>query len=251
MIIKVMKKLSISILMISWCVCLHAQTKTFVLEELFTSRKLYADNLQQLQWVSTSNDFVYVVDSTLMKANVANTNPRVFVPLADINKALLAVNLNTVKNFPAIQHWSSVNGFYFRSQNFLLHYRIDLKQIDKQIPIVKEAENLQIDYDRQQIAYTVENDLFVIKADRQAVRVNKETASDIRFGHIVHRNEFGVEQGSFWSPKGNYLAFYRMDESMVTDYPLVNTSTRIATLKNEKYPMAGETSHQVSLGCII
>lgn len=248
MIIKVMKKLSISILMISWCVCLHAQTKTFVLEELFTSRKLYADNLQQLQWVSTSNDFVYVVDSTLMKANVANTNPRVFVPLADINKALLAVNLNTVKNFPAIQHWSSVNGFYFRSQNFLLHYRIDLKQIDKQIPIVKEAENLQIDYDRQQIAYTVENDLFVIKADRQAVRVNKKTASDIRFGHIVHRNEFGVEQGSFWSPKGNYLAFYRMDESMVTDYPLVNTSTRIATLKNEKYPMAGETSHQVSLG---
>ncbi|HPX59674.1 MAG TPA: DPP IV N-terminal domain-containing protein, partial [Bacteroidales bacterium] len=243
-----MKKLSISILMISWCVCLHAQTKTFVLEELFTSRKLYADNLQQLQWVSTSNDFVYVVDSTLMKANVANTNPRVFVPLADINKALLAVNLNTVKNFPAIQHWSSVNGFYFRSQNFLLHYRIDLKQIDKQIPIVKEAENLQIDYDRQQIAYTVENDLFVIKADRQAVQVNKETASDIRFGHIVHRNEFGVEQGSFWSPKGNYLAFYRMDESMVTDYPLVNTSTRIATLKNEKYPMAGETSHQVSLG---
>lgn len=52
----------------------------------------------------------------------------------------------------------------------------------------------------------------------------------------------------FLSPKGNLLAFYRMDESMVTDYPQVNTSTRIATLEPDKYPMAGMTSHKVTVG---
>ena len=39
-----------------------------------------------------------------------------------------------------------------------------------------------------------------------------------------------------------------MDESMVTDYPIVDVTTRIATLNNIKYPMAGITSHQVTLG---
>ncbi len=243
-----MKKIFSTISILSFYICLHAQTSIFNLEDLFTSRKLYADNLQQLQWLPASNDFVYVVDSNLMKANVKNTNAHLFITLADINKALIEVNLNDVTFFPNILHWSSTNSFYFLSQNFLLHYRIDLKKIDKKISIEKEAKNLQINFDHQQVAYTIDNNLFIIKEGQQAVQVNKEIASDIRYGHIVHRNEFGVEQGSFWSPKGNYLAFYRMDESMVADYPLVNTSTRIASLKNEKYPMAGETSHQVTLG---
>ena len=39
-----------------------------------------------------------------------------------------------------------------------------------------------------------------------------------------------------------------MDQSMVTDYPQVNTDTRIATEEPDKYPMAGETSHQVTVG---
>jgi dipeptidyl-peptidase-4 len=35
---------------------------------------------------------------------------------------------------------------------------------------------------------------------------------------------------------------------MVTDFPLVDNSTRVATLAPEKYPMAGMTSHVVSVG---
>ena len=71
---------------------------------------------------------------------------------------------------------------------------------------------------------------------------------DIVYGQAVHRNEFGIYKGTFWSPKGNCLAFYRMDQSMVTAYPQVNTTTRIATLEPDKYPMAGMTSHKVTVG---
>ena len=35
---------------------------------------------------------------------------------------------------------------------------------------------------------------------------------------------------------------------MVSDYPLVNINTRVATVENTKYPMAGMTSEQVTLG---
>jgi len=53
--------------------------------------------------------------------------------------------------------------------------------------------------------------------------ITSETNPGIVYGsNQVHRNEFGIEKGTFWSPKGNFLAFYRMDETMVTDYPLVD-----------------------------
>ena len=67
-------------------------------------------------------------------------------------------------------------------------------------------------------------------------------------GQIVHRNEFGITKGTFWSPKNNYLAFYRKDESMVTDYPLLDISKRPAHISYIKYPMAGMRSEEVSVG---
>ncbi len=67
-------------------------------------------------------------------------------------------------------------------------------------------------------------------------------------GQSVHRNEFGINKGTFWSPKGNLLAFYRMDESMVTQYPLVDITARVGEVNNIRYPMAGMTSHQVKVG---
>lgn len=64
----------------------------------------------------------------------------------------------------------------------------------------------------------------------------------------VHRNEFGIKQGIFWSNSGRYIAYYQMDERPVKDYPLVNTDTREATLRTIKYPMAGMKSHKVKIG---
>lgn len=80
-----------------------------------------------------------------------------------------------------------------------------------------------------------------------------DTAKDVVFGEAVHRSEWGINEGWYFSPKSNYIAFYRMDQSMVEDYPLLQTSdgegaASIAYFKNIKYPMAGRTSHQVKVG---
>ena len=75
-----------------------------------------------------------------------------------------------------------------------------------------------------------------------------EGQSPIVWGQPVHRNEFGIEGGIFWSPKGHLLAFYRMDQSMVGPYPLLQTDPQEAEVKWIRYPMAGMTSHQVTLG---
>jgi len=97
-------------------------------------------------------------------------------------------------------------------------------------------------------AYTKDNNLYVETADGKEHAVTSETDKDIVCGQSVHRNEFGIKKGTFWSPQGDRLAFYRMDQTMVEDYPLVDISRKIAKLKNIKYPMAGMKSHHVTVG---
>jgi dipeptidyl-peptidase-4 len=98
------------------------------------------------------------------------------------------------------------------------------------------------------VAYVKNHQLFVRDADNKEQQLTTDGSRDIVYGQSVHRNEFGISKGLFWSPNGQRLAFYRMDQSMVTDYPQVDIFNRSATYEPDKYPMAGETSHQVTVG---
>ena len=94
-----------------------------------------------------------------------------------------------------------------------------------------------------------ENDqLYVVDAQGNKQQLSTDGSREIVYGESVHRNEFGIEKGTFWSPDGQHLAFYRMDQSMVTDYPQVNIFPRSASYEPDKYPMAGMTSHKVTVG---
>ena len=98
------------------------------------------------------------------------------------------------------------------------------------------------------VAYVKDHQLFVRDADNKEQKLTADGSRDIVYGQSVHRNEFGIDKGLFWSPNGMRLAFYRMDQSKVTDYPQVDIFQRSATYEPDKYPMAGETSHQVTVG---
>jgi dipeptidyl-peptidase-4 len=97
-------------------------------------------------------------------------------------------------------------------------------------------------------AYVENNQLYVVDGQGVKHQLSQDGSREIVYGQSVHRNEFGISKGTFWSPKGNRLAFYRMDQSMVTDYPQVDIFPRSASYEPDKYPMAGMTSHQVTVG---
>lgn len=114
-------------------------------------------------------------------------------------------------------------------------------------------------------AYSKGNDLYVETQDGVSHQVSTDGSLDIVYGKSVHRNEFGISKGTYWNPDGTLLAFYRMDQSMVSKYPQVNITpyddsqvyegkdsaslnSRCAILEPDPYPMAGETSHKVTVG---
>ena len=98
------------------------------------------------------------------------------------------------------------------------------------------------------LAYVKDWNLFVQRADGKTLQVSTDGTRELQYGLSVHRDEFGIHEGLFWSPKGNLLAFYRMDQTMVSDFPLVDIDHRVAQLAPEKYPMAGMASHKVTVG---
>ena len=96
--------------------------------------------------------------------------------------------------------------------------------------------------------YKADHQLYVVDAQGNKQQLTTDGSREIVYGEAVHRNEFGITKGTFWSPDGMRLAFYRMDQSMVSDYPQVNIDPRVAEQEPDKYPMAGMTSHEVTIG---
>ncbi len=97
-------------------------------------------------------------------------------------------------------------------------------------------------------AYIEGDQLYIVDQQGKKHQLTTDGSREIIYGQSVHRNEFGIEKGTFWSHDGKRLAFYRMDQSMVTDYPQVDVAARSAAYEPDKYPMAGMTSHQVTVG---
>ena len=108
------------------------------------------------------------------------------------------------------------------------------------------------------LAYVKDNQLHVIDTHGNDHQLTTDGSREIVYGQSVHRNEFGITGGLFWNHDGTRLAFYRMDQSMVSDYPQVdipeldwkpsNGQSRMAKADPDKYPMAGETIHKVTVG---
>ena len=93
-----------------------------------------------------------------------------------------------------------------------------------------------------------DHQLYIADGQGKKHQLTTDGSREIVYGQSVHRDEFGITKGTFWSPDGQRLAFYRMDQSMVTDYPQVDIYPRTAAYEPDKYPMAGTNTHVVTIG---
>ncbi|MGZ5212057.1 MAG: DPP IV N-terminal domain-containing protein, partial [Kaistella sp.] len=168
------------------------------------------------------------------------------VSLYQINKNLSADQ--KLKSFPQVKFTGKYKGYFTRDGKY---FRLEKSGTDWKITewtaLNDGAENVKILSDNKTIVYTVKNNLYLNKNGKTVAITNDENEAVVN-GEAVHRSEFGIDGGIFAAPNSNKIAFYRMDESMVTDYPIIDWASTPAKNVNIKYPMAGNTSHQVSLG---
>ena len=213
------------------------------LEDLIPGGESYrfVENIYGLTW--WGDLCVKPEDNRLVSINPKDGKENTLATLEDINGALEKEGLNKLRTLTSLQFpWADKTQLVIRARNNFIVYDWTTKTIVKQSVIKDRAASTDYNTESGHVAYTIGNNLYV---DDKAV---SNEPDGIVVGQSVHRNEFGINKGTFWSPKGNLLAFYRMDESMVVEYPLVNINAREAELTPVRYPMAGMTSHKVTVG---
>lgn len=230
----------------------YSQEIPLSLEDLIPGGKTYskyrAEMPRRVSWAGDKLTYVKG-DSIMIAPNTEKETAQVLLTVKDINANSGLGEGETVKSLTYVQFVSATsNNLMIVSPEKIYLYDFVNKKLSGTFSSTEKMENHDLSDKSNNLAYTVENNLFVQTPDGKKYDVTSDTDKGIVNGQSVHRNEFGINKGTFWSPKGNLLAFYRMDETMVTDYPLVDVSTRIAQLKNIKYPMAGMKSHHVTVG---
>jgi len=211
---------------------------------------LAADNLKQLQFVYGTADYVYLkkVDGkdVWVKGNIKN--PEIaFLNLDQLNEKIKAAGLTELKTMPAIQFNISTNWIFKVDGN-----KIALNPLTNQAKEIinsSVADKIAVEESNAgYVAYVDNHNLFVKTGIGNDKQVTKDGSTNLVYAQSVHRDEFGISKGTFWSNNGKLLAFYRMDQSMVKDYPIIDWTKYPAVSENIKYPMAGGNSHQVTVG---
>jgi dipeptidyl-peptidase-4 len=225
-----------------------AQSRLLSVEEATNMNpKLNPANLSQLQWIPGTQDYLFVAKTCLVRGSALTPVQDTVVRITDLNLILKMDKQDTLKRFPAITMLDP-NRFIYNSGNKLFLYDLLKRELTVKNSWSEKAENLDINQDNFTVAYTRDNNLFISDNGKETALTDEKNPGIVYGSSRVHRNEFGITKGTFWSPDGQFLAFYRMDETLVTDYPLVDITQRIATVNPTKYPMAGMTSHKVTLG---
>ena len=198
----------------------------------------YPENLSNLEWQKSQDFYSYKKNNCLLIFNEKNN-------LID-EVCIGELNIDDLTDFPDIE-WVTNHSFKFEYKNQI--YLFNTKRGRKPVLYLEydiKATNKDYNFKRNLLAYTIENDLFISSIDTN-LQLNK-FEKDVIFGQPVHRYEFGIYKGTFWSPNGNKLAFYKNNQKKVDSYPILISSDTTSRIKEIKYPMAGDLSEHVEVG---
>ena len=235
--------------------------KKFTLEDLNFGGKNFQNMRAENRYTTWWGDQIVHLDKD--KCTIVNPNTlkeTTLFTLDDINNIPSKSNIDrTVRSLYQVSFPSANQPLVqIATGKELLTVNFKTKWIEDAIEIVPGTQVQAYNKVSGAMAYVLKDQLFVCDKAGNITQLTTDGSRNIVYGEAVHRNEFGIKGGLFWSPSGNRLAFYRMDQSMVTDYPLVHIpevdwkpakgESRIATPEPTKYPMAGEKTHNVTVG---
>lgn len=243
-----MKRIILSGLVLFLAGNTQAQNKKFTMQDavLGLRTNLAIEGLGAPVWMNEQHTLVYQQKNVLYKISAPKFEKETWISLPGLNQQMFGKD--SLKALPAI-NWNNSKP-YFTVQNDL--YFIEStndKGFTTATPVSLEKGAANITVKDKLVAYTIDNNLYAIDEQGNKHQVTKDRKENhIINGQSVHRNEFGINGGIFLSPDKNKVAFYRMDESMVADYPVIDWNPVAAQNDDIKYPMAGRKSHEVTLG---
>ena len=247
------------LMLLAWLALPAVAQKQFTLEDLNFGGKNYRNMIPQnrsLKW--WGDQLVRLSSDTCWVVNTANGKEKVLFTRDKLNKrAGLTDDSTQIAYLSMVSFPDDVRPLVMAmNSNERLIVNFKTGKVEWRQPIDYDVQAGEWNKSSRAMAFVKDDNLYVTDGAGSTRQVTSDGSRDLVYGQSVHRNEFGIDGGLFWNPQGTRLAFYRMDQSMVTDYPLItvpeldDSTSVIATPAPEKYPMAGQTSHLVWVGVL-
>ncbi|HAC21939.1 MAG TPA: hypothetical protein DCF91_07565, partial [Porphyromonadaceae bacterium] len=156
---------------------MKAQNKALTLEDLTPGGKTYSKFVpatkQQLQWLG--DQYVYALSNEFKIGNPENTKENTLLTLEQINNSLQKANLPALKSLPSV---SVINNdiplFVFNTNG----NRVVLNPFTTEIVSVVKTEKNWANQDYSaagnKLAYTIDNNLFIVDNNGTSVQVTDE-----------------------------------------------------------------------------
>ncbi len=243
-----LKKQFAAVLLAALCSGLFAQTKTLTMADAILRGRttLAPASLRQLQWIAGSDQFAYAAGDLLVRVRATDRKADTLDILARINTERTRQGDEALKALPNL-NWLNEQRCWFQTPGNVFTYDLTEGKLSRPTWFPETAENIDVHPKTLWAAYTRDNGLWLSIGGKE-LGVAQSEADGIVYGKSVHRDEFGIHKGTFWSPSGRYLAFYRMDERPVTRYPIYVLDSMPAQARYIRYPYAGAASHHVTVG---
>lgn len=225
-----------------------AQTQKFTMAEAVNGMRtnLAVKNISQFSWSSDSKSYIQAVKGGYLTTDIKTNKQDTLISLSQLNKNFAD---NKLKGLPPVKFINNSEAYFSaNNQMYWLEKSGSDWKVKRSATLGDNPANVKTLADNQTLVYTKNNNLFINKNGKEVAVTNDSNENILNGASNVHRNEFGIDTGIFPSPNSENVAFYRMDQTMVANYPVIDWSVTPAVNTNIKYPMAGKTSHEVTLG---
>ena len=156
--------------------------------------------LPGFSWLPGTDEYSFVSNDSLIIVNVTDSKKNRAVTLSEVNEALKANSLQPLKRVPSA--WGDGKQLRFIAGNYFVLYNSVTKSIASKFLVADNSENHEFSPGGRWMSYTIGNNLFLTNAQGEVITVTNDTTDGIVNGQSVHRNEFGINKGTFWSPSG-------------------------------------------------
>lgn len=205
-------------------------------------RGYYPEHVFGFNWLPESSDYAYL-DGYVNMVIVSGKGKTERISIKEVSK----VTGEDIMWFSGLQ-WKDASSFYIADNNKYFLYNYKTGEGKKTLEFDALAENGELEIVTGAVAYTIDNNLYIAAPSGKQIPVTANEDKNIVSGQAIARSEFGITDGIFWSPKGNFLAFYQKDETNVAEYPMLDITKTPGETSFIKYPMTGQKSEHGRVG---
>jgi len=238
--------------------------KPITFETIYDSKKkvnFSGSAVSGLNWLKDGEHYLQVRDRKLHKVHAVSGRSELFFEpdkLADGLKGLPAIGEKTAKSLSkrtSLKMNPGRSAILIDYENDLYYCTLDGKTAVRLTSSAAEEEHGTFAPNGQFVAFVREKNLYVVDVATQTERalttsgggmISNGKADWVYFEEVYGRRW----QAFWWSPDSSTIAFMQFDDGPVSDFVVINNTTKKQDVEQTRYPRAGELNPHVRVGTV-